>query len=137
MINVTISSRCSSSFISLCREGWLSNQSIPFARVEALMGEKQGCNQKKSSTHPGRCMGISGLVKTALHVLDDIKSSSAGGMTLVMQDYVMIQSGGLLQWLTQVPVDWDIIRFDCSGVPPSGFKFISPKVRHKMRYDCD
>ena len=103
------------------RESWLSNQSIPYERIEAIRGESTGCVVRK--TNPMRCAGISGVRETNLHIM---KHKNTSGLTLVLEDDVYVQTDRLMYWVRQVPNDWDIIRFDCSaGRLQSNFSFIT------------
>ena len=96
-------------------ESWLGNASInnlqiPYQRVEALRGHPNStCVPSKS--HPDRCRGIAGLLRTELHIFDTLNTT---GHTLVVEDdHVVSNMSALMESIQQVPDDWQMIRWNC------------------------
>jgi hypothetical protein len=90
-------------------EAWLSEQSIPYERVAAHKGQPEDtCVEGKTGR---RCIGISGLARTYLHIIDNLNTT---GLTLVLEDdFVIRRRHTLLPSVNLVPQDWDILRWDC------------------------
>jgi len=107
-------------------ESWLSQQPIPFERINATIGSSnpEDCVIGKQS--PQRCRGISGLAKTEV---DIIRNHNTSGLTLVFEDdYKAKESFDKIveRTLRLVPSDWDIIRWDCWGKIPKSFDLVVP-----------
>lgn len=100
-------------------EEWLKRQSIPYQRIEALVGtDNDTCLEGMT---PQRCRGIIGLAKTNLEIM---KSHDVSGLTLVFEDDYVVQRDlrqAVRDTLQLVPNDWDIIRWDCKGPVRSSF----------------
>ena len=98
-------------------EDQLSQQSIPWERVPASLGETNSTACIPRNRIPeGNCKGVSGLAKSNLNIL---KNYNTTGITLVLEDDVRIHRLQSLQemahqTLQKVPDNWDIIRFDCN-----------------------
>ena len=114
-------------------ESWLSKQTIPYQRVPALEGEATECAKRKQG---GRCIGVSGLIKTSLHIMDNLNTT---GMTLVVEDdFVIRDMEKLLNSIWLVPSDWDILRWDCWDKPQPHFQRypFSFKIGPRNRTAC-
>jgi len=105
-------------------EGWLSEQSIPYERVEAMTATHNRCamlspKQKKDPKKLKWCHAMQGLKKTNNHIMRNYNTT--GGLTLVLEDDYMVKNANKMKWAidTLVPRDWEIIRFDCTGYRPS------------------
>ena len=90
---------------------------IPYARVSARTGNGEHCVSGKNQTK--RCKGIVGLIKSNLYILEKLPIVEN---TLILEDDWSIKSiDALNKAVDVVPKDWDIIRFDCWGKPPTSF----------------
>jgi hypothetical protein len=80
--------------------------------------------------HVHRCRGMSGLVKSTLMILNTLLHSNTStiGHTLVLEDDHEVNLTAAQPWISEVPSDWDIIRFDCKRQVPHFIKYITPYV---------
>lgn len=93
-------------------EAWLSKQSVPFTRVSGRQGQEDSCVELKQGP---RCVGISGLAQTNVHIMDTLDTN---GFTLVLEDdFVIRDMKKLLASVHLVPPDWDVLRWDCWDEP--------------------
>jgi Sulfotransferase family len=108
-------------------EAWLSQQPIPYQRINATMGNLTGEDCVPTKENPIRCRGIAGLTLTELDIMDHYNTT--GGLTIVLEDDFKITQpvqtmvDATLRW---VPSDWDVIRWDCWGVLPPSFDVLVP-----------
>jgi hypothetical protein len=94
-------------------ESWLSQQPVPYQRINATVGSSDPKACVSSKQQPNRCRGLSGLVMTEL---DIIRNHNTSGLTLVLEDDFIVNRpiNQLVNvTLALVPDDWDIIRWDC------------------------
>jgi hypothetical protein len=117
-------------------ESWLSKQSIPYERFRGRRGDRDVCIESKN-WDKYRCIGISGLAKTNIGVMDTLNTT---GITLILEDDFYISPANmnrLLQSVAMVPNDWDIIRWDCHGFIPPTFPWINDYVFQASYNDID
>ena len=106
-------------------ESWLSNQPIPFERINAKVGSTDPEDCVVGKQNPDRCNGIVGLAESEL---DIIQNHNTSGLTLVFEDdFVMDKPLDEIvqRTLRLVPDDWDLIRWDCWGPPLDTFDVLS------------
>ncbi len=98
-------------------ESWLSQQSIPYERVVASIGQPDICVTRYEGQ---KCMGVSGLARTNVHITEHFNTT---GITLVLEDDIKVQEmDKLIASIHLVPADWDVIRWDCWDAPLPGFQ---------------
>ena len=109
-------------------ESWLSKQSIPYYRIEAQSGIPGSCIGKKNGTDT-RCIGISGLSRTSVGIIDNYNTT---GLTFVLEDDYRVHNFDRLQesvaMVDEYDREWDVIRWDCNGDFPGIFPFINDHV---------
>jgi hypothetical protein len=114
-------------------ESWLSQQAIPYQRVNATVGRLRGDDCVVGKQHPERCRGIAGLAQTELDIIHrylhwyNHVSSDDGGLTIVLEDDFIATrplQDVVDETLKLVPADWDIIRYDCWGDIPASFDVV-------------
>lgn len=113
-------------------ESWLSQQSIPYQRINATIGSERGEDCVAGKQSPKRCRGISGLCMTEL---DIIRNHNTSGLTLVFEDDFVVKQPldkVVEQTLRLVPSDWDINRWDCWGRRPSSFDLLVRGERNRV-----
>jgi hypothetical protein len=92
-------------------QNWLSQQRLPFQRIEGNVGSPNDVCVDKKNTFPEPCQGISGLARTNIGIL---QHENTTGLTLVVEDdFAICDIGRLEESIKLVPKDWDIIRWDC------------------------
>ena len=107
-------------------ESWLSTQPIPFERINATIGSSDPNKCAAGKQQQDRCRGMSGLAKTEL---DIIRNHNTSGLTLVFEDDFIVNkplNEIVDRTLRMVPLDWDIIRWDCWGEPLDSFDILVP-----------
>ncbi len=107
---------------------WLSKEYIPYKRINAIIGPSDGCIERLKS--PERCKGVRGVALSNLYIIDHLNLS---GISLILEDDVMVNTSRIPQVIRDVPNDWDVIRFDCWGHVPMSFQYVTPfvyKTRH-------
>ena len=111
-------------------ENWLSKQPIPYQRVSAMQGDSDVCVTKKQGPP---CIGISGLVRSNLHIMDHLNTT---GITLVIEDdFVVNDMEKLLASVNLVPPDWDVLRWDCWGMPLPHFQHFNFSFKTTLSND--
>ena len=102
-------------------EAWLLKQQIQYQRVEGSFGATTGCASWLSD--PAQCQGVQGVRDSNLRIID---SKNMSGISLVLEDDVLVATDRIAEAIRDVPPDWDIIRFDCgrayhtyASVPPA------------------
>ena len=100
--------------------------SIPYSRVPAMRGTSNGNACIKGLQDPDRCMGVSGLSRTMVKIMD---TQNVTGLTLVLEDDFVLGTNltKIRQALSMVPDDWDLIRFTISGYDNKTFRAMSGK----------
>jgi hypothetical protein len=105
-------------------ENWLSKTKIPYERVAAtllplssLPRDKQCGGARCSATaagcpqeEPHRCRGIRGLIASNIKIID---TKNISGLTLVLEDDYRVNMMAISAAIQHVPLDWEIIRFNC------------------------
>jgi hypothetical protein len=102
-------------------EAWLSQQPIPYQRIEASVGtENHTCQPKYININRPRCRGIVGVALSNIDIIDHYNTS---GFTLVMEDdYIIARMPLLLAALNDdVPPDFDVVRLNCWSRPHPDF----------------
>ena len=90
---------------------WLAKQGISYERVPAIRGVG-GSSECVSKYHPGRwCKGVSSWTSSLLSIMDKKKTA---GLTVVVEDDVYLPTKKIKSYISLVPTDWDVIRFDCN-----------------------
>ena len=103
-----------------------------FHRFEALVGEEKSCISGIKRDQTKRCIGLSGLGKTLVSLIDTYYDTIKNGFTFILEDdYKILNWTLLLDSIKMVPdKHWDIIRFDCNGLLPSIFtKYYNTSVK--------
>jgi hypothetical protein len=114
-------------------EAWLSEQSIPYERVTGQKGREDTCVEGKKGR---RCIGISGLAQTYLHIINNLNTS---GLTLVIEDdFVVRRMRPMMASVNLLPPDWDLLRWDCWDKPLRYFEHypFSFKINPIDRQSC-
>ena len=109
-------------------ESWLGNQTIPFERIEAKIGDTDPEHCIAGKQYPDRCNGMLGLAETEL---DIIRNHNTSGLTLVFEDDFFVHKpldGIVRRTLRLVPSNWDVIRWDCWGKPLDTFNLLMPGI---------
>jgi hypothetical protein len=110
-------------------EAWLSKANVTYTRVDGIrptLSTKKrdpGCIRGKDD--PSRCRGIRGIVASNLYIWEKLKPA---GLTLVLEDDYFLDIKAAQSVITNVPRDWDIIRFNCRGNIPRSFEMITPTI---------
>ena len=106
-------------------EKWLSQQSRPYRRIKTIdPGDNATCTKDMKKM----CKLLVTKAYTHLAILEEHRNASAG-TTLVLEDDVTVLNMSLLeQSLKQVPPDWDIVRWGCSGFVPPEFEWVKDGV---------
>jgi hypothetical protein len=97
--------------------------------VASIVGQRDGCNPKKTANNPKRCERMSGLAKTGLHIMNQLNTT---GMTLILQDKHALHTAQLMKLVASVPSDWDVIRFNCEGKVPDTYEYTSNNVSSEL-----
>ena len=109
-------------------DDWLSDQNLPYERVNAIVGPSDVCVERLKS--PERCKGVTGVALSNIYIIDHLDTS---GISLILEDDVKVNISLIPNAIRDVPNDWDIIRFDCWGHVPMSFRYVTPfiyKTRH-------
>ena len=61
-------------------------------------------------------------------MINALLHSNTTGHTLVLEDDHEVKVTALQALISEVPSDWDIIRFDCKKPLPPFVKYITPQV---------
>ena len=88
--------------------------SIPYSRFAAMRGTSNGTACIPGLQDPKRCMGVSGLSRTMVKLMD---TQNVTGLTLVLEDDFLLGTNltRIQEALSMVPDDWDIVRFALAG----------------------
>mmetsp|Transcript_10402 Transcript_10402/g.14689 ORF Transcript_10402/g.14689 Transcript_10402/m.14689 type:complete len:327 (-) Transcript_10402:34-1014(-) len=87
----------------------LRRQHVPYERIEGQRGKEDICGP---NYHPKRCVGVSGLTLTNLHIL---QHKNLTGISLILEDdYELLHMIDMENdFLKYIPNDWDVVRIDC------------------------